>query len=168
MFPPCSINPITGVVEEEQPDPMEGMTEEEKEYEAMKLVSLFDKLSRLIKHTHTHTQDDHCAVSALLSFTRKTLFYCTVYEYSVNLLNISEGLFHRFQQKQTKVPPPLPAGPTWSSPCSSGWMGRWEKWLRRIWTNRPTILRSSLKRQRTQTVKLRVRKRELNLLEYLF
>lgn len=40
------INPITGVVEEEQPNPMEGMTEEQKEYEAMKLISMFDKLSR--------------------------------------------------------------------------------------------------------------------------
>lgn len=40
------INPITGVVEEERPDPMEGMTEEQKEYEAMKLVKMFDKLSR--------------------------------------------------------------------------------------------------------------------------
>ncbi|XP_041795240.1 synembryn-A [Chelmon rostratus] len=40
------INPITGVVEEEQPNPMEGMTEEQKEYEAMKLVDMFDKLSR--------------------------------------------------------------------------------------------------------------------------
>ncbi|XP_068169811.1 synembryn-A [Antennarius striatus] len=41
-----SINLITGVVEEEQPDPMEGMTEEQKEYEAMKLVNMLDKLSR--------------------------------------------------------------------------------------------------------------------------
>ncbi|XP_059192068.1 synembryn-A [Centropristis striata] len=40
------INLITGVVEEEQPNPMEGMTEEQKEIEAMKLVQLFDKLSR--------------------------------------------------------------------------------------------------------------------------
>ncbi|XP_029992083.1 chaperone Ric-8A isoform X2 [Sphaeramia orbicularis] len=40
------INPITGVVEEDQPNPMEGMTEEQKEYEAMKLVQMFDKLSR--------------------------------------------------------------------------------------------------------------------------
>uniref|UniRef100_A0A3Q4BU26 Synembryn n=1 Tax=Mola mola TaxID=94237 RepID=A0A3Q4BU26_MOLML len=40
------INPITGVVEEEQPNPMEGMTEEQKEYEAMKLINMFDKLSR--------------------------------------------------------------------------------------------------------------------------
>ncbi|XP_051239177.1 synembryn-A [Dicentrarchus labrax] len=40
------INPITGVVEEEQPNPMEGMTEEQKEIEAMKLVNMFDKLSR--------------------------------------------------------------------------------------------------------------------------
>lgn len=41
-----SINPVTGRVEEEQPNPMEGMTEEQKEYEAMKLVNMFDKLSR--------------------------------------------------------------------------------------------------------------------------
>ncbi|XP_026222459.1 synembryn-A [Anabas testudineus] len=40
------INPITGVVEEDQPNPMEEMTEEEKEYEAMKLANMFDKLSR--------------------------------------------------------------------------------------------------------------------------
>ncbi|XP_031724028.1 chaperone Ric-8A [Anarrhichthys ocellatus] len=40
------INPITGVVEEEQPNPMEGMTEEQKELEAMKLVHMFDRLSR--------------------------------------------------------------------------------------------------------------------------
>ncbi|KAM4619196.1 chaperone Ric-8A [Polymixia lowei] len=40
------INPVTGVVEDEQPNPMEGMTEEQKEYEAMKLVHMFDKLSR--------------------------------------------------------------------------------------------------------------------------
>ncbi|KAJ3596935.1 hypothetical protein NHX12_003335 [Muraenolepis orangiensis] len=42
----AQINPVTGVVEEEQPNPMEGMTDEQKEYEAMKLVSMFDKLSR--------------------------------------------------------------------------------------------------------------------------
>ncbi|XP_069765488.1 synembryn-A isoform X2 [Narcine bancroftii] len=41
-----NINPVTGRVEEKLPDPMEGMTEEQKEYEAMKLVSMFDKLSR--------------------------------------------------------------------------------------------------------------------------
>ncbi|KAK1874955.1 Synembryn-A [Dissostichus eleginoides] len=42
----ANINPVTGVVEENQPDPMEGMTEEQKEMEAMKLVSMFDRLSR--------------------------------------------------------------------------------------------------------------------------
>lgn len=41
-----SINPVTGRVEEKLPNPMEGMTEEQKEYEAMKLVNMFDKLSR--------------------------------------------------------------------------------------------------------------------------
>ncbi|KAM8876335.1 chaperone Ric-8A isoform 1-T2 [Synchiropus picturatus] len=40
------INPVTGRVEAEQPDPMEGMTEEEKEEEAKRLIMLFNKLSR--------------------------------------------------------------------------------------------------------------------------
>ncbi|XP_036408751.1 synembryn-A [Megalops cyprinoides] len=40
------INPVTGRVEEEQPDPMEGMTEEEKEAEARKLINMFNRLSR--------------------------------------------------------------------------------------------------------------------------
>ncbi|XP_067855307.1 synembryn-B [Heptranchias perlo] len=40
------INPITGHVEDPMPNPMDGMTEEQKEYEAMKLVNMFDKLSR--------------------------------------------------------------------------------------------------------------------------
>ncbi|XP_028841118.1 synembryn-A isoform X2 [Denticeps clupeoides] len=40
------INPVTGRVEEEQPDPMEGMTEEEKEAEARKLIWMFNRLSR--------------------------------------------------------------------------------------------------------------------------
>ena len=40
------VNLVTGRVEEEQPDPMEGMTEEEKEEEARRLVFLFSQLSR--------------------------------------------------------------------------------------------------------------------------
>uniref|UniRef100_A0A3Q2CJ90 Synembryn n=1 Tax=Cyprinodon variegatus TaxID=28743 RepID=A0A3Q2CJ90_CYPVA len=40
------INPITGHVEEPMPNPIEEMTEEQKEYEAEKLASMFDKLSR--------------------------------------------------------------------------------------------------------------------------
>ncbi|KAL6095112.1 uncharacterized protein ACO6RY_16377 [Pungitius sinensis] len=40
------INPVTGRVEAQQPDPMEGMTEEEKEEEAKRLIMLFNKLSR--------------------------------------------------------------------------------------------------------------------------
>ncbi|XP_069547345.1 synembryn-A [Brachyistius frenatus] len=40
------INPVTGRVEADQPDPMEGMTEEEKEEEARRLIMLFNKLSR--------------------------------------------------------------------------------------------------------------------------
>uniref|UniRef100_A0A674F239 Synembryn n=1 Tax=Salmo trutta TaxID=8032 RepID=A0A674F239_SALTR len=40
------INPITGHVEEPMPNPIEDMTEDQKEYEAQKLVNMFDKLSR--------------------------------------------------------------------------------------------------------------------------
>lgn len=40
------INPITGHEEEPMPNPIEEMTEEQKEYEAQKLLSMFDKLSR--------------------------------------------------------------------------------------------------------------------------
>ncbi|XP_060884082.1 synembryn-A [Labrus mixtus] len=40
------VNPVTGRVEAEQPDPMEGMTEDEKEEEAKRLIMLFNKLSR--------------------------------------------------------------------------------------------------------------------------
>ncbi|XP_076971314.1 chaperone Ric-8A [Tamandua tetradactyla] len=42
----ASINPVTGRMEEKPPNPMEGMTEEQKEHEAMKLVGMFDRLSR--------------------------------------------------------------------------------------------------------------------------
>ncbi len=40
------INLVTGRVEAEQPDPMEGMTEEEKEEEARRLVCMINRLSR--------------------------------------------------------------------------------------------------------------------------
>lgn len=45
-FAISSINPITGHVEEPMPNPIEEMTEEQKEYEAEKLANMFDKLSR--------------------------------------------------------------------------------------------------------------------------
>ncbi|KAM9780452.1 LOW QUALITY PROTEIN: chaperone Ric-8A [Neosynchiropus ocellatus] len=41
------INLVTGRVEAEQPDPTEGMTEEEKEEEARRLISMIDRLSRV-------------------------------------------------------------------------------------------------------------------------
>ncbi|CAL1599363.1 unnamed protein product [Knipowitschia caucasica] len=40
------INPVTGRVEAQMPDPMEGMSEQEKEEEAKRLIKLFSKLSR--------------------------------------------------------------------------------------------------------------------------
>lgn len=41
------VNPVVGCVEPERPSPMEGMTEEQKEYEAMKLVNLISDLHNL-------------------------------------------------------------------------------------------------------------------------
>lgn len=46
------VNPVTGRVETEQPDPMEGMTEEEKEEEARRLITLFNKLSRSVYYIY--------------------------------------------------------------------------------------------------------------------
>jgi len=40
------VNPVTGRFEEDKPKPWEGMSEEQKEYEAMKLVNAMDKLAR--------------------------------------------------------------------------------------------------------------------------
>lgn len=42
----AKINLVTGRVEAEQPDPMEGMTDEEKEEEARRLISMINRLSR--------------------------------------------------------------------------------------------------------------------------
>ncbi|KAK1123396.1 hypothetical protein K0M31_008106 [Melipona bicolor] len=40
------INPVTGCFEHPKPNPLEGMSEEQKEYEALQLVGLVDKLTR--------------------------------------------------------------------------------------------------------------------------
>ncbi|EFN85529.1 synembryn isoform X2 [Harpegnathos saltator] len=40
------INPVTGCFEHPKPNPLEGMTEEQKEFEALQLVDLVDKLTR--------------------------------------------------------------------------------------------------------------------------
>ena len=40
------VNPITGRVEEVRKNPLEGMTDEQKEYEAMKLVNMMDQLMK--------------------------------------------------------------------------------------------------------------------------
>lgn len=39
------INPVTGCYEEAKPNPLEGMTEEQKEHEVMKLVQLVSQLT---------------------------------------------------------------------------------------------------------------------------
>ena len=46
MLHDCRLNAVTGRWEETKPDPMEGMSEEQKEYEAMQLVNALDKLHR--------------------------------------------------------------------------------------------------------------------------
>uniref|UniRef100_A0A672HWZ1 Synembryn n=1 Tax=Salarias fasciatus TaxID=181472 RepID=A0A672HWZ1_SALFA len=43
------INPVTGRVEAEQPDPMEGLTEEEREEEARRLICMINRLERIIQ-----------------------------------------------------------------------------------------------------------------------
>jgi len=40
------INPVTGCLDIPKPNPMEGMTEEQKEYEAVRLINLMDRLQR--------------------------------------------------------------------------------------------------------------------------
>ncbi|KOX71996.1 Synembryn-A [Melipona quadrifasciata] len=40
------INPVTGCFEHPKPNPLEGMSEEQKEYEALQLIGLVDKLTR--------------------------------------------------------------------------------------------------------------------------
>jgi len=40
------VNPVTGCEEKPGPSPLDGMSEEQKEYEAMQLVNLMDKMTR--------------------------------------------------------------------------------------------------------------------------
>lgn len=47
------INPVTGRVESPQPDPMEGMSEEEKEEEARRLLMLFNKAAKSVEWSFT-------------------------------------------------------------------------------------------------------------------
>uniref|UniRef100_A0A672YW37 Synembryn n=1 Tax=Sphaeramia orbicularis TaxID=375764 RepID=A0A672YW37_9TELE len=49
------INLVTGRVEEEQPDPMEGLTDEEKEAEALRLIGMINRLSQCVIDEQTHT-----------------------------------------------------------------------------------------------------------------
>lgn len=41
-----AINPVLGCYDSPRPDPFAGMSDEQKEYEAMKLVNLMDQLNR--------------------------------------------------------------------------------------------------------------------------
>lgn len=45
----CRVNPVTGRYEPPRPSPLEGMTDEQKEHEAMKLVNVLDKLTRYVR-----------------------------------------------------------------------------------------------------------------------
>ncbi|XP_064634393.1 synembryn-A-like isoform X1 [Lineus longissimus] len=44
--PDSRVNPVTGRWEQDKPNPLEGMSEEQKEYEAMELVNMMDKLCK--------------------------------------------------------------------------------------------------------------------------
>lgn len=59
LFSLClhSINPVTGSYEAPRPNPLEHMTEEQKEYEAVKLVNMIDQLQR---YYHDHTFKFRC------------------------------------------------------------------------------------------------------------
>ena len=41
------VNPVSGYVEPERPSPFAGMSEEQKEHEAMKLANLIDRLHNM-------------------------------------------------------------------------------------------------------------------------
>ena len=41
------INPVSGYVEPDRPSPFEGMSEEQKEHEAVKLANIIDRLHSL-------------------------------------------------------------------------------------------------------------------------
>ena len=41
------VNPVSGYVEPERPSPFEGMSEEQKEHEAVKLANIIDRLHSL-------------------------------------------------------------------------------------------------------------------------
>ncbi|CAE1329538.1 Synembryn-A [Acanthosepion pharaonis] len=67
------INPVTGRWEEQRPDPMENMSEEQKEYEAMKVVQMMDKLHQrgVIQPAYMGEDGRPIPVSHILELTDK-------------------------------------------------------------------------------------------------
>ncbi|XP_054713021.1 synembryn-A-like [Uloborus diversus] len=74
------INPVLGCYQEPSPNPMEGMTEEQKEYEALQLVNMMDKMSScsfilcrdgLIQPMRVGEDGKPHAVSHILEFQEK-------------------------------------------------------------------------------------------------
>ena len=43
----CRVNPVSGYVEPQRPSPFAGMSEEQKEHEAVKLANIIDRLHSL-------------------------------------------------------------------------------------------------------------------------
>lgn len=66
------INPVTGRVESPQPDPMEGMTEEEKEEEARRLLMLFNKAAKSVERLFTLSAQLHTVMSEFY----KHFYFC--------------------------------------------------------------------------------------------
>ncbi len=82
------INPVTGRVEAEQPDPMEGMTEEEKEEEAKRLIMLFNKLSRSVKRQRlTDIKLTLQTFAEMIQMTLNIYIFCRDHQDQVYLWN---------------------------------------------------------------------------------
>ncbi|OXB69298.1 hypothetical protein ASZ78_015698 [Callipepla squamata] len=76
-----NINLITGHLEEPMPNPMDEMTEEQKEYEAMKLVNMFDKLSRYcstVQYNVTVLLMEAAYILVLCSLLKSTASNCAI------------------------------------------------------------------------------------------
>lgn len=81
------------------PNPMDEMTEEQKEYEAMKLVNMFDKLSRYCISFHVNFFILHTISSSL----RILLCFSYMLPRKGNSLMCKERVLQRFPNKNTMI-----------------------------------------------------------------
>ncbi|KAF4093189.1 hypothetical protein AMELA_G00030080 [Ameiurus melas] len=106
------INLVTGRVEEPQPDPMEGMSEEEKEAEAVRLVTMFNRLSSpLWRKDHIPGPEPYAGKEAtkhLLSLHQRS---CSMVEYSVEFRVLAAGSGYSKEVLQDKIIQPMSVTP---------------------------------------------------------